>query len=285
MQAITTLAKINVQGDKDLSVNYHTYVSRPATLLFSRQTDISRVQIVLLSRTIRKKNQPDGYRLCINAVFRVNRDRDLAVYELECTLLTRSPSHKFADARCSIDDGKKHERSDDRHYVQITCGSSSVYHGCQFTTAKIAQVVVPDIPIHALVNMYNSNLHDLSITATRKVPGFAEYWKEEYDVPDTALHNKNANVIDKEAKELGVDKIPEDAMERLRKMMKAAEATKEGLLLRETGREVIHANGRKEYIATGFAVNDQPVEPAVYPYFRHYFKNIAKSGFVLSNEA
>lgn len=39
---------------------------------------------MLISRTIRKKNQPDGYRLVVNSVYRVNRNRDYAVYQDLC---------------------------------------------------------------------------------------------------------------------------------------------------------------------------------------------------------
>ena len=145
-------------------------------------------------------------------------------------------------------------------------------------TAQILGAITPDIPLQALVNMYNSNLQDLSITASRKVPEFAEYWKK------LNTFNKTSNVIDKEKKELGVDKIPKDAMERLHKMMDEAEASKDGLVLGEVGREIVHPNGRKEYVASGYTVNGQPVEPAVHPYLKLHYKNMSRSGFALTTD-
>lgn len=175
------------------------------------------------------------------------------------------------------------KKSDDQHVVQI-CTASTGINGIILRITDMMKDVTPAIPVHALVNMYNSNLQDLSVTGSRKVPEFGKYWKKNARGLPNGMLGKSPNVIDREKKELGVDKIPKDAMGRLQKMMDEARASKEGLQFAEVGREVIHPDGRKEYVASGWTINGQPVEAAVHPWCRLYFKNMSKKRFMLTTE-
>ena len=148
-----------------------------------------------------------------------------------------------------------------------------------FSVAAVMDAVVPAIPLHALINMYNSSIQDLSVTAGRKVPEYTTYWQGQRLA-------KTSNVLKKEAKDLGVDDIPEDAMKRLMDMFEEIEASGEKLAFQEIGEEITKADGRKEYVPIGWTVNGRPVEKAVHPYFRRHYKNMIrrKGEFVLTTD-
>lgn len=161
--------------------------------------------------------------------------------------------------------------------VQL-CTANTGFHGIVLSTSAVIDAVAPDLSVHALVNMYNSNLQDLTVTASRTAPEFAAYWKKQ-----EGASGKQDHVLDKEAKELGVDNIPEDVMERLFDMLAEAMESEEGLQLREVGREVIRADGRKEYIPSGYTINGRPVEAAAHPFLKYMAKNTSTSNFALED--
>jgi hypothetical protein len=232
-------------------------------------------QIMLLSRTIRKKDQVDGYRLTINNVYRVVRDRDPAPYTDECKHDRIYLMTQVTDI-LPIDDGKVFKKSDEHHVIQISTPDSGI-QGLLMHLDLLLETVLPAIPLHALVNMYNSSIHDLTVTANRKVPEFGAYWKDQ-------TFDKADNVLAREAKDLGLDDIPKDAMDRLQAMFDEITASGEALQFAEVGREVLQPDGRKEYVPVGYTVNSRPVEAAVMPWFKRHFKNIPRTNFLLTTD-
>ena len=175
------------------------------------------------------------------------------------------------------DDGKILQKSDSRHVIQI-CTPTSGIHGVLPCVDDLLKSAIPAIPIHALINMYNSSLQDLSVTASRKVPEFAAFWKKEKRI------GKMGNVISKEMKQLGADAVPPDVVERLFTMMTDIEGRGEGLSIAEFGQKKVQPDGRRVYEPTGYTINGLPVEKAAVPLVRLMYKNQPQSASRLSDD-